>query len=258
MICKSMRPSSLSVFSVFQAALLFVHSNCSVPDEMVNSILEYVPEDMNLSAGSNHFSLRRRAAWLPLNEQESRLYIQNYDGFRARAERALGNIREQITLSLSADITRTYFADLNVRANINALLANPRKQLRVNLGNDFREYMLNPHFRANVDNLVENPLIQVWSDVEELDLHHTRVTDISPLARLNNLKELDLARTQIADITPLAGLKNLKRLRLPDTQVTDISPLAELENLKELHLYETPVADISSLSHLRGLTIHRW
>ena len=222
MISKSMRLSSLSAFPT---ALFFVHSNCSVPDEIVDSILEYVPEDvspLNFFAASKRLSLFRRAAFLPLNRKQSRRYIANEDGFQAV---------------------------------VNATRDNPRKQIRLNLGEDFRKYLVNAEFRATVNSLVDNHLEQVWSDLDTLCLYSAQVWDIRPLGGLKNLKTLILSYTQVTDIRPLAGLKNLKTLKLSRTQVTDFIPLAELENLEELYLDGTQVLDIRPLDGLKNLKV---
>lgn len=46
------------------------------------------------------------------------------------------------------------------------------------------------------------------------------------LSGLTELWQLDLASTQVSDVAPLAGLKNLIKLFLKDSKVTDFSPLA--------------------------------
>ena len=217
--------------SALHAALMLLQCDCSVdksrilPDDVLTSVLENIPEDLNIFAASKPLSQFRRAALLPLNKEQSRRYIANEDGFQ--------------------DV-------------VIASRANPRKQVRLNLGEDFRKYMVDAEFRATVNDLVENDLEQVWSDVERLNLTGAQVADIGPLAGLKNLKQLGLAGTQVFNITPLAGLKNLEVLNLSFTQVTDVSPLAGLEKLSWLKLSPTQVTNTSSLSHLRGLVIHRF
>ena len=224
MICKSMRLSSLSAFPT---ALFFVHSNCSVPDEIVDSILEYVPKDvspLDFFAASKRLSLFRRAALLPLNRKQSRRYISNEDGFQAV---------------------------------VNATRDNPRKQIRLNLGEDFRKYLVNAEFRATVNSLVDNHLEQVWSDLDTLCLYSAQVWDIRPLGGLKNLETLILSYTQVTDIRPLAELKNLESLSLNGTQVTVVKPLDGIDSLKTLQLYRTQITDIDSLAHLQSLNIYQ-
>ena len=93
-----------------------------------------------------------------------------------------------------------------------------------------------------------------WSGVvSSVDLRNTQVSDISPLAELNNLERLYLGITQVSDVSPLAELKSLRELSLSNTQVSDLSPLAELKSLNELWLRGTQVSDLSPLAELKNL-----
>ena len=218
-----MRLSSLSVFSALRVALLLLKSDCSV-DTVQFDAYEAV----------RYQTLKQALEFVP-GDLSTPNTLSDLSMFR-----------------LTRDISKDYIADPNVFAG---LLANPRKEIRLNLGDDFKKYMLNAAFRATVDDLVDKPLEQVWSDVEKLWLSHTKVTDISSLAGLKNLKELDLSYTQVTDISSLAGLKNLEELNLRHTQVTDISPLAGLKNLWDLDLSSSRVTVISSLAELKNLKV---
>jgi internalin A len=90
-------------------------------------------------------------------------------------------------------------------------------------------------------------------DLQWLNLSGTQVSDLSPLAGLENLQSLVLSGTQVSDLSPLAGLENLQGLYLSGTQVSDLSPLAGLENLQELNLSGTQVSDLSPLAGLENL-----
>ena len=47
------------------------------------------------------------------------------------------------------------------------------------------------------------------TNLKELDLHESEISDISPLADMTNLTSLDLFNNEISNISPLAGLTNL-------------------------------------------------
>ena len=79
------------------------------------------------------------------------------------------------------------------------------------------------------------------------------ITDISPLARLNNLEELNIEVSAISDISPLAGLNNLRWLFLDDNSISDVSPLEGLNHLELLALENNFIADISPLVANTGL-----
>ena len=85
-------------------------------------------------------------------------------------------------------------------------------------------------------------------------LNSNSISDISPIAGLNNLTELNLGGNTISDISSLAGLNNLEKLLLWGNSTSDISPIAGLNNLIELNLGGNSVSDISPIAGLTNLT----
>ncbi|TVY03367.1 SMI1/KNR4 family protein [Cohnella terricola] len=79
------------------------------------------------------------------------------------------------------------------------------------------------------------------------------LTDISPLARCEEVRELVLSRNEISSVTALSGCTQLKTLYLGGNPVTDLRPLQGLKHLKELILSESAVADLSPLSAMASL-----
>jgi len=64
----------------------------------------------------------------------------------------------------------------------------------------------------------------------QLTLNDRQISDVTPLAGLQQLTVLDLSgNTQLVDGGPLSGLERLKTLNLAGTKVTDLSPLAGLK-----------------------------
>ena len=152
-------------------------------------------------------------------------------------------------LDLNAEQSRQYINDTDgLRAKLK-----PGQQVRLNLGDDFKKYMVDNKFRVRVDAFVSGPLKQIWSDVSILDLSGSEVEDISALAGLTNLRRLILADTPVKDISPLARLVNLEFLNLSQTQVRSISQLKDLGKLKNLYLADTQVKDIAPLAGLENL-----
>ena len=92
---------------------------------------------------------------------------------------------------------------------------------------------------------VEDGWLDKWigGTVYSVGLPNTQVSDLTPLAELNNLTRLDLYETQVSDLSPLAELTNLEALDLAGTQVTDLSPLVKLEKLEWLLLEDTQVSE---------------
>ena len=72
---------------------------------------------------------------------------------------------------------------------------------------------------------------------------------------LTQLKELVLSSSQVTDLSPLSILTQLNLLDLSNTQVTDLSPLSVLTHLNRLDLRNTQVTNLSMLKHLDKLTI---
>ena len=54
----------------------------------------------------------------------------------------------------------------------------------------------------------------------------------------------------MSDLAPLANLQNLSWLKMRDTQVSDLTPLAELPNLSWLGVSRTEVSDLCPVAHV--------
>jgi len=99
-------------------------------------------------------------------------------------------------------------------------------------------------------------LLARLKNLEELRLNTIPVTDLAPLAKLENLKRLHLYnRTHGCDLIPLAGLKNLESLTLAGTSDRDLTPLIGLTNLKSLHVTASSVSDLTPLAGLTNLEL---
>ncbi len=92
-------------------------------------------------------------------------------------------------------------------------------------------------------------------DLHILRLEDTQITDIEPLVKLQNLRTLGLSSTQVTNFEALAKLQSLQILWLDRTQITNIEPLANLQNLQILWLGRTQVTDFEPLAKLQSLRI---
>ena len=88
-----------------------------------------------------------------------------------------------------------------------------------------------------------------------LKLFGNPISDISPLAGLIGLQELHLGSSLISDLTPLANLQNLRVLRLQGDQISDVSPLSGLIGLQELRLGSSLISDLTPLVNLQNLRV---
>ena len=112
--------------------------------------------------------------------------------------------------------------------------------------NNFDEYY-NYNFKSIVG-------LEYAINLTKFQIHHTLISDITPLSGLTKLTWLHMASNEIVDIEPLAGLVNLELLELWQNKVSDITPLSGLTNLTDLSLGHNQITDISPLTELTNLT----
>jgi len=90
--------------------------------------------------------------------------------------------------------------------------------------------------------------------LEVLELGHTTLTDVAPLAALgSSLRRLSLHASPVRDIKALSRLTGLEELDLSCTAVTDVSAVAKLTKLEKLDLTTTAVRDLRPLTALKHL-----
>jgi len=93
------------------------------------------------------------------------------------------------------------------------------------------------------------------TNLTELRLWHSHISDIEPLAGLPDLTVLSLGRNQISDLSPLANLTNLTHLTLYGNEISDLTPLAGLRNLTHLSLFDNAISDLAPLADLTNLMV---
>jgi len=96
--------------------------------------------------------------------------------------------------------------------------------------------------------------VKFKSDVTELDLSGKGISDVSELAKCEDLKKLDLRGNKISDLTPLMDLPELQWLSLRNNRVSDLRPLMGLTRLTYLDLQNNSISSISSIGALSDLT----
>jgi hypothetical protein len=110
---------------------------------------------------------------------------------------------------------------------------------------------LSEGIRAQISDLM--PLTALTEELQSLDVSHTRVSDLTPLAFFTELWRLNLSDTRVSDLTPLASLTRLRWLNLSDTRVSQLTPLAALTALRLLSLKGTRVSELTPLAALTAL-----
>jgi internalin A len=97
------------------------------------------------------------------------------------------------------------------------------------------------------------PTISSLEKLRLIAFPSTRVSDLTPLANMNELLGISAFNTQINDLTPLKGLKNLRMLFIDGTQVTDIGPLESLESLRRIYCNDLPIKELPALHNMSKL-----
>ena len=116
------------------------------------------------------------------------------------------------------------------------------------------EYAVNLEFlgikNGNISDLIPLAGLQ---NIRVLKFYGSNISDLTPLAGLVNLTGLNLSQNNISDLTPLAGLVNLTYLSLAENNISDITPLAGLVNLKVLLLGGNQIIDFTPIYGLVGI-----
>ena len=104
------------------------------------------------------------------------------------------------------------------------------------------------------------PELGEMTEVIQLDLRGTVISDISVLAGMEGLRSLSLRGTLVEDLTPLAGLPRLDILDVSQSWVHDLSPLVDLPALRRLDIGGTWIESLAPLRRvetLGWLNLHR-
>ena len=127
--------------------------------------------------------------------------------------------------------------------------------IRIKEAKDNQSKELSVWRSANISDI--SPLAGL-DNLETLSLVGHDITDIEPISRLANLVDLDLSWNYITDLNPLKGLIQLESLKLSSNRISSIESLKGLTKLQGLFLDENRISDISpivSLSNLTGLEL---
>ena len=107
------------------------------------------------------------------------------------------------------------------------------------------------------DDRVKNGGIVSLKDLAKLknlkiiNIAYQNISNPSPLSELEQLEQIDLKHNPIEDISSLAGMVSLRELSLFDTRVSDLSPLTDCPRLENLDIGKTLV---TSLETPKGMT----
>ncbi|CAL6075473.1 Conserved_hypothetical protein [Hexamita inflata] len=104
------------------------------------------------------------------------------------------------------------------------------------------------------NNLTDISHLSNFVDLKCLNLgYNKQLQNIEHLKFCTQLTELNVSETSISDIWPLQFMKNLKALYMYRTQVVDLHPLQHLYRLERITAYDACIIDVSPLSKLTQL-----
>ncbi|MFT4259821.1 leucine-rich repeat domain-containing protein, partial [Microbacterium sp.] len=93
--------------------------------------------------------------------------------------------------------------------------------------------------------------LEFATSLRSLDLGENPLNgDLGPISGLTNLTNLELDSTGVSDLSDLADLTSLQTLDLEDNEIADVSDLAGLTALSGLKLARNHISDVSALSTL--------
>ena len=122
-----------------------------------------------------------------------------------------------------------------------------------------RLYLYSPYVESKITHAGLGPAFRELTQLRELYLDRTRVTDagLKHLEGLTKIEALSLGHTQVTDrgLGYVVGFSELQGLNLSDTQITDagLERLKALPGLQGLSLAGTRVTDLG-LRHLKNLS----
>ncbi|CAL6065010.1 leucine-rich_repeat domain-containing protein [Hexamita inflata] len=96
--------------------------------------------------------------------------------------------------------------------------------------------------------------IKFCTQLTELRIFTTSISDIWPLQFLKNLKTLIIAKTQVVDLHPLQYLYQLESIYAYDACIIDVSPLSKLTQLKDLDFRKNKITNAETLKHHKNIS----
>ncbi|CAL6109502.1 Conserved_hypothetical protein [Hexamita inflata] len=91
--------------------------------------------------------------------------------------------------------------------------------------------------------------LKFCTQLTELTIYVTSISDIWPLQFLKNLKTLDMSNTQVIDLHPLQHLYQLQCIYANQACIIDVSPLSKLTQFEDLDFWNNKITNIDTLKH---------
>ncbi|CAL6052081.1 NACHT_domain-containing protein [Hexamita inflata] len=98
--------------------------------------------------------------------------------------------------------------------------------------------------------------LKLCTQLTELQIYETNVSDIWPLQFLNKLKILDIDYTKVIDLHPLQNLYQLQSISAIYACIIDVSPLSNLTQLENVYLIDK-ITNADTLKHHKNFSKYR-
>ncbi|MFA0963729.1 leucine-rich repeat domain-containing protein [Roseivirga sp. BDSF3-8] len=96
--------------------------------------------------------------------------------------------------------------------------------------------------------------LQQLSELEDLNVARTQISDLTPIRNLTSLKQLTISGTPVSTLDPLRYTSGLERLIADSTNLKNASELTQFPKLQRLSVGYTPLDSLAPLQKLNQLT----
>ena len=208
--------------------------------------LKYINASGNNITGTSPVSMMNGVEELYLNDNP----IRDFSGLRkTKSLKVLGLANTGLTdedLEYLSKLTLLTSLDINDNPDISGEAVDElqSKLATCNIGHGVLPYSI------EVDGHT------VLSNAKELNLSGTGISDLTGLAKLNELEKVDLSRNSISNIYILeftASRYTIKELNLSGNLIEDITPLASLQAVEVLDLSNNMISSETPLMNLKNL-----
>lgn len=113
-------------------------------------------------------------------------------------------------------------------------------------------------FQLSKSDSVDLGKLYKFVSVDSLNLSgKSQIKHLKPLSELRDLKFLDISHTAIEDLSPIANITFLETLNLSSTPTAAIKFIKYSDKLRDLNISNTQVEDISELVNLTNLQVFK-
>lgn len=89
--------------------------------------------------------------------------------------------------------------------------------------------------------------LRILHRLEELDIQHTLISDLTPLSGLNNLETINLNQTDVVTLEPLSSLHNLVHVSFENTQIDELTPLMGSNSIEIIYCDNSKITEQKAL-----------